>query len=134
MSYFKSHLGAQSSLVELGLLVSKVGDFKRATHIYHLLLVELPNTRRDIDTAMQYYQKALNEMADTVGFSSTWFAIVQSNIALTYSTFQNFTRALIHYRCALFLVERKKDCYYSQRQPSEPIHFYLKAEQLIQRW
>ncbi|CAF4868176.1 unnamed protein product, partial [Rotaria sp. Silwood1] len=56
------------------------------------------------DEAMEYYKKAIDELAESVGFFHAWFAIVHSNMAMIFDARDELEIALLHYRCALFIV------------------------------
>ncbi|CAF1118036.1 unnamed protein product [Adineta steineri] len=127
LAYFTKHIGAQPSLLELGVLLSKTGDYQRAKQFYLRLqnellendydlgvlynnLGEIYRKQSDLDTAMKYYKLAIDELTESpFGFIDRWFGIVHSNIAMIYDTRGQFDQALIHYRCALHIIERDDD-------------------------
>jgi tetratricopeptide (TPR) repeat protein len=126
LAYFTKHVGTQPSLLELGVLLSQIGDFERAKRFYLHLKNELPENHYDLgvlynnlgeiyrkqgylDVAMEYYKLAIDELTESFGFLDPWFAIVHSNIAMIYDVRREFDQALIHYRCALHIIERDRD-------------------------
>jgi tetratricopeptide (TPR) repeat protein len=111
LEYFTKHIGTQPSLLELGVLLSKTGDFERAENHYdlgvlHNNLGEIYRQQGYFDIAMQYYKLAIDELVESFGFLHLWFAIVHSNIATTYNARRQFDQSLIHFRCALFIMKR----------------------------
>ncbi|CAM4956883.1 unnamed protein product [Rotaria socialis] len=121
-AYFTQHIGKQPSILEFGVLLSKIGDFERAKRFYQRLLVELPSDDIDLgvlynnlgeiyrqqgysNEAMEYYKKAIQEFTETVGFRDEWFAVVHSNMAMIFEARGEFERAITYYRCALFIIQ-----------------------------
>ncbi|CAF4899588.1 unnamed protein product, partial [Rotaria sp. Silwood1] len=101
LTYFTRLIGQQPSILDLGVLLSKIGDFERAKRFYQRLLVELPLDYIDLgvlynnlgeiyrqqgylNETMKYYKKAINELIEPVGFHDEWFAIVHSNIGMVF--------------------------------------------------
>lgn len=121
LAYFTKHIGNQPSILELGVLLSKIGDFQRAERFYRRLLVELPSDHIDLGViynnlgevyrqqgyfseALDYYKKALHDLTDTVGFRDEWFAVVHSNMAMIFHARKEFEIALVHFRCSLLIL------------------------------
>jgi tetratricopeptide (TPR) repeat protein len=122
LQYFTLHIGTQPSILELGVLLSKIGDFERAKRFYRRLLAELPPDHIDLgplynnlgeiyrqqgyfDEAMNLYKKATDELIDSTGFLDEWFAVVRSNMAIIFDARGELEEALIYYRCALFILQ-----------------------------
>ncbi|CAF5024991.1 unnamed protein product, partial [Rotaria sp. Silwood1] len=98
---FEIDIDLNPSILDLGVLLSKIGDFERAKRFYQRLLVELPLDYIDLgvlynnlgeiyrqqgylNETMKYYKKAINELIEPVGFHDEWFAIVHSNIGMVF--------------------------------------------------
>ena len=126
LAYFTKHIGIQPSLLELGVLLSKSGDFERAKRFYLRLENELPKDHVDlgvlynnlgeiyrqqghVDTAMKYYILAVDQLNGTVDFFHPWFAIVHSNIAMIFDSRHQLDNALVSYHCALLIMEYHGD-------------------------
>lgn len=122
LAYFTKHIGTQPSILELGVLLSKSGDFERAKRFYFRLKNELPKGHTDLgvlynnlgeiyrqqghlDTAMHYYILAIDELIVTHSFVHPWLAIVHSNIAMIFDARHQLDNALTSYLCALLIIE-----------------------------
>ena len=128
MAHFTKRIRLQPSILELGVLLSKIGDFERAKRFYLRLENELPKDHYDLgvlhnnlgeiyrqqghlDTAMKYYVLAVDELVIAVDFLHPWFAIVHSNIAMVFDARHQLDEALVSYRCALSILEHFGDAY-----------------------
>ena len=122
LQHFTRNIGPQPTILELGVLLSTIGDFERAKRFYNYLLAELPPDHVDIgilynnlgeiyrkegrcEDALSYYRKAVEELAVSVGFLDDWFAIVYSNMGLIFYMLNDYKQSLSYFRAALFILE-----------------------------
>ena len=123
LDHYMLTIGEQSSILVLGLFLSKMGQFEKAQRFYKRLLGELSSgdstlgvvlnnlgetyrQQGNMDQAMHYFQRAL-AINDERTYSYLWRAIAYSNMASIFQSREELDQALVYYREALNVLRTK---------------------------